>query len=142
MFDKSEVDRLRAWREFRNQLELSKDPVQDTIGLYNTAPIVSISVDPYNTETWPDPWELLNENTYCDFGIILGIAYTLQLTDRFSHTDQKITINTNKEVAETKYLLYTDNKVIGYNRTKWIGVDEFDSTKWAVESTFVLPSYY
>ena len=142
MFDKSEVDRLRAWREFRDQLELSKNPVQDAIGLYNTAPIVSISVDPYSTETWPDPWELLNENTYCDFGIILGIAYTLQLTDRFSHTDQKITINTNKEVAETKYLLYTDNKVIGYNRTTWIGVDEFDNTKWAVESTFVLPSYY
>ena len=142
MFNKSEVARLRAWREFRNELESSADPVQDTIDLYNTAPIVSIAVDPYNIKTWPDPWQLLSENSYCDLGILLGIAYTLQLTDYFSHTKQIITINTNKKVAETKYLLYINKKVIGFDRTRWLEVDEFDSKNWTVESKTLLPLYY
>lgn len=141
MFDKNEVDRLSAWHEFRDQLEVSENPLQDTIDLYNTCPITSFSMDPYNSETWPNPWELLSENTYCNFGIILGISYTLMLTDRFSHSFEKITINTNKEVAQTKYLLYIDNKVIGYDRKTWLTVDAIDNTNWIVESTIQLPSY-
>ena len=113
MFNKSEVARLRAWREFRNELESSADPVQDTIDLYNTAPIVSIAVDPYNIKTWPDPWQLLSENSYCDLGILLGIAYTLQLTDYFSHTKQIITINTNKRLQKPNICCILIRKLLG-----------------------------
>jgi hypothetical protein len=115
MFDKKYVDRLREWSEFRNLLETAEDPFQDVIDFYNNAPTVSITVDPYNAETWFSPWELLYENVYCNFSIILGIMYTLQLTDRFSTASFGIYITTDREKSEVKYLLHIDENVIGYN---------------------------
>lgn len=116
MFDKKYEDRLRAWVEFRARLENSDTPIQDTIDFYNRAPLVSISVDPYDETTWLDPWNLLYENTYCDFSIILAMAYTLQLTTRFTGSKFEIHICTNYEVSEVKYLLYIDQTVLGYCR--------------------------
>lgn len=140
MFDKSDVERLRAWHEFRLTLETSENPIQDTIDLYNKAPLVSIMMDPYNSETWLDPWELLNENLYCDFAIILAIGYTLSLTDRFLTEVKEIHICTNKEIAQTKYLLYIGDKVIGYQRNTAVDKAEIDSS-WVVERVYQLPSY-
>jgi hypothetical protein len=118
MFDKKYEDRLRAWADFRSQLENSGTPVEDVINFYNRAPLVSISTDPYDETTWLDPWTLLYENTYCDFSIILAIAYTLQLTTRFSSSKFEIHICTDKEKSEVKYLLIFDNIVVGYRRDK------------------------
>jgi hypothetical protein len=116
MFDKRFEDRLRAWADFRNQLEFSHNPIQEVIDFYNRAPLVNIQVDPYDQTSWLDPWSLLRENNYCNFALILGIAYTLQLTTRFSEAQFEIHICTDKEKSEIKYLLFVDNCVIGYNR--------------------------
>jgi len=140
MFDKNPVDRLRAWHEFRNTLENSVDPIQDTIDLYSKASIVNIMMDPYDDSTWLDPWELLNENMYCDFATVLGIGYTLSLTDRFSQVAKEIHICTNKEVAQTKYLLYIGEDVIGYDRLKAVPKDTIGEN-WKVEMIYQLPSY-
>ena len=140
MFDKSDVERLRAWYEFRLNLETADDPIQDTIDLYNKAPLVSRMMDPYESESWLDPWELLNENLYCEFSIILGIGYTLSLTDRFLNEGKEIHICTNKEIAQTKYLLYIGNNVIGYRRDSVVDKAEIDSS-WVVERVYQLPSY-
>ncbi len=118
MFNKSKEQRLRAWVDFRKQLETSKDPLQDTIDLYHMAPLVNIQVDPYNKDLWPNPWELLYDNKYCDFAKILGIADTLKLTDRFSNVPMMIHIYTDRENSEVKYLLFLEEKVIGYEPKK------------------------
>lgn len=138
MFDKKYDDRLRAWSEFRNQLESSADPIQDTIDFYNRAPLVSIAVDPYDESTWLEPWDLLHENTYCDFAIILGIAYTLQLTTRFSEDSFEIHICTNHEKSEVKYLLYVNQKVIGYRRDHAVSVEELPQNL-KIEKQYCLP---
>lgn len=140
MFDKSEVDRLRAWHNFRTNLETADDPLQDTIDLYNRAPLVSIVMDPWDQETWLDPWELLTENQYCEFSLVLAIGYTLSLTDRFKDTPKEIHICTNKEIAETKYLLYIGDKVIGYDRHTSINKDEIGA-EWAAEKVYAVPTY-
>ena len=67
MFDKTYEDRLRAWHEFRNRLETIDDPIQHTIEHYQQAPFVSMHTDPWTQEMWPNPWELVQENQYCDF---------------------------------------------------------------------------
>jgi len=115
MFDKKYEDRLRAWSKFRASLETSLDPLTDIIKFYERAPMVSIQVDPYDSNVWLDPWELLYENQYCDFSKILAICYTLQLTDRFTAEDFEIHICTNDKEARTYYLLFFQNKVIGYD---------------------------
>lgn len=124
MFDKKYDDRLRHWSEFRESLETSKNPIQDAIDFYSKAPLVSIMVDPYDQDTWLDPWQLLLENKYCDFSIILGISYTLKLTERFTNEVFEIHIITDKEKSEVKYLLYIGNVVVGYDRTKPVFAEE------------------
>ena len=84
--------RLSEWSSFRESLEISKDPFQDVINYYNQFPIVSIHTDPYDMKSWPDPWDLIHENEYCEYCILLGMCYTLQLTDRFSKEDFEIHI--------------------------------------------------
>ena len=140
MFEKSKEDRLYAWIDFRKQIETTDNPIQETIDLYNRAPLVSIAVDPYDDSNWPNPWELLNENQYCDFAIILGIGYTLGLTDRFMDIKKEIHIFTNKKVAQTKYLLYINNNVIGYDRLSAVTPLEV-SSDWVIEKTYTLPDY-
>ena len=76
MFDKQFEERMSLWREFRKTLETTPDPIQDTIDFYNKAPMCSIAADPFTPSTWPDPWELLQENNYCPFVKILAICYT------------------------------------------------------------------
>jgi hypothetical protein len=94
---------------------MSKDPIQDTIDFYNNAPLVTIATDPYTPSTWPDPWELLEENNYCSFVKILAICYTLQLTDVLSQASYKIHITHDRENSSTYYLLYVDDRVVGFN---------------------------
>lgn len=140
MFDKPDSERLAVWHDFRNSLETSDNPLQDVIDFYNKAPLVSIVMDPYDQESWLDPWELLYENKYCEFAIVLGISHTLSLTDRFSQVKKEIHISTNKEVAITKYLLYIGDNVIGFDRQKFIHKDEIDSN-WISETVYQLPLY-
>jgi hypothetical protein len=111
---KSFEDRLRHWAEFRKNINNVKDPIQATIDQYNRAPSVSIHTDPYDRSTWPTPWELIKENQYCAFCKLLGIAYTLQLTDCFSTEPFEIHIQRSDETSETFYLLVVGDRVVGY----------------------------
>ena len=115
MFEKKYEERLVIWRDFRTTLETTKDPIQDTIDFYNQAPVCLIAADPYTPSTWPDPWELLEENNYCSFVKILAICYTLQLTDVLSQASYEIHITRDNENSETYYLLYVNDIVIGFN---------------------------
>lgn len=124
MFKKNYDDRLSCWQEFRRSLEKSSDPIQDAIDFYNNAPYVSISTDPYTPETWPSPWELIQENQYCEFGKLLGICYTLQLTSRFSKSKFEIHIKHDQKNSRLLYLLYIDNNVIGYKSNQYVNKSE------------------
>jgi hypothetical protein len=112
MFDKKYEDRLRIWHQFRSSLETSESPIQDTVDFYKRAPMVSMQVDPWNSSTWLNPWELLYENQYCDFSKLLAIFYTLQLTDRFSSSRFEIHICTDRDKSEVRYLLNIDDVVL------------------------------
>jgi hypothetical protein len=115
MFEKTYEQRLALWHNFRDSLESSETPIQDTLKFYSTAPRVSIHTDPYDNSIWPNPWELIKENQYCDFCLLLGVCYTLQLTERFKGSIFEIHIAQDHTNAETLYLLYIDELVIGWN---------------------------
>lgn len=131
MFSKKYEDRLQAWRTFRESLESSKDPIQDTIDLYNKATLINIACDPYSQSTWPDPWELLEENNYCPFVKILAICYTLQLTDCLSQSTYEIHIVRDNEKSSTYYLLYVDDYVIGFNGDTYVHRKEIPQTAYS-----------
>jgi|SRR6056300_976676 hypothetical protein len=128
MFEKSYEERLAIWREFRESLETSKDPIQDTINFYNRVPISRLGADPYTPSTWPDPWELLQENIYCDFVKILAICYTLQLTDVLSQSTYVIHTAYDNKKSETYYILYVDDNVVGYLGDTYVFANELPNS--------------
>lgn len=86
MFKLSPYDRLSRWKEFRlsiNNLTL-QHALQNTIELWAPCPFRPYYLDPNEPKHWPDPWQLILENNYCDIAKSLGIVYTLYLSDHKS----------------------------------------------------------
>jgi hypothetical protein len=58
---------------------------------------------------WPDPWQLLNDNVYCDLARGLGILYTISLLDRADLTDAALILSQDGHnlvtVVKSKYIL-------------------------------------
>ena len=132
MFNLRSFDtRLKNWADFRNSLEQSTDPLNDVISYYNLAPLVSINVDPWDRSVWPGPWELIDENQYCSFCTILGMCYTLQLTERFKDCNFEIHIaSDNKNSSNCYYLLVDNEMVVGYNEES-VRKDSLPSTLYS-----------
>jgi hypothetical protein len=114
MYNKKYEERLATWSEFRSSLEDSKTPFLDVVEFYASAPKTRYAVDPWGQSTWPDPWQLLEENLYCEFSVVLGMCFSLQLTDKFSGSNFEIHISTNNKKAETHYLLFVDDICVNY----------------------------
>ena len=112
MFNLPYEDRLSAWHDFRAKLETSDTPLEDVLEFYSRAPTVSIHTDPYDKSVWPSPWELILENQYDDFCIVLGMCYSLQLTDRFKGSSVEIHIGIDSKKSLTYYLLKIGNYVV------------------------------
>jgi hypothetical protein len=112
MFELNYEKRLGSWSELRESIETSNNPYQDVIDFYKQAPQVSIHTDPWDNKTWPDPWELLLENQYCEFCTVLGMCYSLQLTERFSEANFEIHIGIDEEKSKSHYLLSVNKQTI------------------------------
>lgn len=114
MFSNRYEQRLAAWSTFRDNLEDSDDPFRDVIEFYKQAPYVSIHTDPWNQDTWPTAWELVHENQYDDFSRVLGMYYSLQLTERFKGSKFEIHICTVNNISHEYLLIVNDTHVLGY----------------------------
>jgi len=114
MFEKDYYTRLKIWNQFRQSLETSETPFEDVLEFWRFTPLGRPATDPYDSDTWPDPWELIHENIYCEFLQILAICYSLQLTDRFSQSRFEIHITLDEKESDIVYLLFVDNQAIGY----------------------------
>jgi len=139
MFNKKFEDRMRDWKKFRDELDVSETPIQDTIDFWDNAPLTSIAADPWDDKTWPGPWEMIEENIFCPFVKILAILYTLQLTDSFSLHKFEINIVQDSKNCATKYLLFVDGLCIGYDYSKPISVSKLPK-HLEIEKTYTMPN--
>jgi len=75
--------RLSDWYDLRVQLEDSalEEKCVKIDKWWQRAPLVTHHLHILDSENWPDPWELLVENTYCEVARAVGICYTLILLD-------------------------------------------------------------
>lgn len=90
-------DRILKWREWRNTLSLLplNDCLTEVAVAWAKAPVVNHYLTPDDINEWPDPWNLINDNIYCDLSITLGMFYTLSLSDN-SHIPNNISIEIYK----------------------------------------------
>lgn len=112
--------RFAAWRKLRQHLETSNTPFDDVVKFFNQFPKVKFYTDPYDQSTWPTAWELIEENEYCRFNLVLGICYTLQLCERFQSSTPTITISIDRNTNSVYYLLHIADMVYGYEDSSWV----------------------
>ena len=73
--------RLSSWYDLRVRLEDSSVETRcvEVDKFWQQAPLVNHHLHILDSENWPDPWQLLVENTYCTVARAVGICYTLLL---------------------------------------------------------------
>lgn len=102
--------RLAAWNQLRQQSTTAPIPeLLQTVNLWwHQTPWCPYHLHWDDQDTWPDPWQLLSDNIYCDLARALGIMYTIVLTDRLDLSDTSI-IETESgnlvQVNQGKYIL-------------------------------------
>jgi len=120
-------DRLDRWKQFRRSLSAMplEQALQECDAFWQGAPFSPYYLDYNDPGKWPDPWQLVYENYYCDLAKALGIVYTLHLSDHGPNLDLSILVCQDMQsrgqynlawVNEGKYVLnFTPGAVV--NRT-------------------------
>lgn len=73
--------RLKNWHDLREELHAAdlQTKCVEVDKWWQKAPLVSRYLDNHSVSSWPDPWELLAENNYCETARALGMFYTMSL---------------------------------------------------------------
>ena len=81
MWSPTFASRLASWNDLREQA--SKLAPEDALYAINNwwfqTPWKPYYLHWDDQHEWPDPWELLNDNIYCDVARGLGILYTISM---------------------------------------------------------------
>jgi len=75
--------RLKSWSTLRSKI-LSLPTSEKCIEIDNfwqRVPLINHYLHTDYIREWPDPWQLISDNTYCNYARALGMIYTLILTD-------------------------------------------------------------
>lgn len=117
MFSNNIDDRLSAWAKSRQAFSKSKTPFVDIMEFWNQAGFTPYNknIDPYNSKSWPTPWEIISENVYDDFTKALMISYTIKLLPRFEKSKVEIRILTNDAKRQIYNIVVIDDEhVLNY----------------------------
>lgn len=120
IFQNDYESRLQSWYNLKQQakqLEL-RDKCIEIDDWWQKAPLVNRHLHTMDIENWPNPWELLVENTYCEVARALGMCYTLHMTNVFDIELVEAVDNMGNDVVlvlvdSAKYILnYWPNTVV------------------------------
>lgn len=77
LFNGRPEQRILAWREFRKSLNNWPNDLNSVAEAWKLAPQIGHYLTFDKIEDWPDAWQLMSENMFCDVGLALGMFYTL-----------------------------------------------------------------
>ena len=109
--------RLHAWGVLRETVQHAS--VEQLLADINTwwfhAPWRAYHLHWDDRAIWPDPWQLLSDNIYCDLARGLGILYTITLLDRADLQDSVLAEADQGNlvlVQQGKYILNWDSQQV------------------------------
>ena len=109
--------RLHAWGVLRETVQHA--PVEQALADINAwwfhAPWRAYHLHWDDQAVWPDPWQLLSDNIYCDLARGLGILYTITLLDRADLQDSVLAESDQGNlvlVGQEKYILNWDSQQV------------------------------
>jgi hypothetical protein len=108
--------RLAAWNALRDRVRML--PKSDALGEINAwwqkTPWRAYHLHWDDRTDWPDPWQLLSDNIYCDLARGLGILYTITVLDRDDLQDAVLVDSDQGNlvlVEDGKYILNWDQSI-------------------------------
>ena len=124
MWPKTFDQRLSSWYNLRESI---KSSTVDTALITINSWWFNSPWQPYylhwdDQPKWPDPWQLLSDDIYCDLARGLGILYTVSLLDRADMADATLVLTNAGDnlvlVAKEKYILNWNKDLIVNNKPK------------------------
>jgi hypothetical protein len=84
MWSRTFAQRLEAWVVLRQQCQdLAPDlALRQINSWWSLSPWQPYHLHWDDQPTWPDPWQLLDDNIYCGLARGLGMLYTIAIVDR------------------------------------------------------------
>jgi len=118
MWPRTFDDRLASWNLLRDRCQ--NLPTESALTEINRwwfcAPWQPYYLHWDDQKTWPDPWQLLSDDIYCELARGLGILYTITLLDRadLAPADLVLTETGHNLVLmdQTKYILNWESDTI------------------------------
>jgi len=116
--------RLSSWNQLREQCQSL--PLESALDAVNAwwfmAPWRPYYLHWDDQKTWPDPWQLLSDDVYCEVARGLGIVYTVSMLDRADMAPATLVLTEDGSnlvlVAKEKYILNWQADQIVNNFTK------------------------
>ncbi len=110
MWPQAYQDRLKNWAELRERCQkLDLDQaLQEINDWWFHSPWRAYYLHWDDHQTWPDPWQLLEDNVFCSLARALGIVYTIMLMEHEKIHEVSLiqTCNDNLvQVNDGKYIL-------------------------------------
>ena len=117
MWPRTFEQRLAAWHQLRiSCTSLPTEPCLQAINAWwFDTPWSAYHLHWDDRVTWPDPWQLLEDNVFCSVARALGIMYTVALLEREDLQDAVMLDNGTDNlvlVAQRKYILNWDRDTI------------------------------
>ena len=84
--------RLAAWNSLRDRVrdQSKPDALKEINAWWQQTPWRAYHLHWDDRQDWPDPWQLLSDNIYCDLARALGILYTITVLDRDDMQDAEL----------------------------------------------------
>ena len=110
--------RLDSWNQLRTQV--ADQPVESALETINSwwfqSPWTAYHLHWDDQITWPDPWQLLSDNMYCEVARGLGILYTITCLDRGDMDSAELVLTNDDRnlvlLDKSKYILNWDRTVV------------------------------
>lgn len=110
--------RLDSWNQLRTQV--ASQPVESALETINSwwfqSPWTAYHLHWDDQNTWPDPWQLLSDNMYCEVARGLGILYTITCLNRGDMDSAELVLTNDDRnlvlLDKSKYILNWDRTVV------------------------------
>ncbi len=127
MWQSHSEKRLVAWADLRNSCK--ENPNLDEVitiihDWWQQAPMVLRYLHCDLVDDWPDPWDLIAENTYCSLAKCLGMCYTIRMLAR-----QDIDNVCILEIDNNDYIVQVNNGLycLNWNVDKVVNMKQLEN---------------